>query len=61
MKLKKNRNFPNNDADLSDENVEQEIHSGDSEINASDDEITGSNSDENFYTGKDKITKWKKE
>ncbi|KAF8795197.1 hypothetical protein HNY73_003073 [Argiope bruennichi] len=53
--------FPEYDADLSDENLEQENYSRDSEITASDDEITENNSDENCYTGKDKITKWKKE
>ncbi|KAF8789933.1 hypothetical protein HNY73_005029 [Argiope bruennichi] len=53
--------FPEYDADLSDENLEQENPSSDSEITVSDDEITENNSDENCYTGKDKITKWKKE
>ncbi|KAF8777363.1 hypothetical protein HNY73_014232 [Argiope bruennichi] len=53
--------FPEYDADLSDENLEQENHSSDSEITASDDEITENNSDGNCYTGKDKITKGKKE
>ncbi|KAF8788633.1 hypothetical protein HNY73_006654 [Argiope bruennichi] len=51
--------FPEYDADLSDENLEQKNHSSDSEITASDGEMTENNSDENCYTGKDKITKWK--
>ncbi|KAF8795683.1 hypothetical protein HNY73_000152 [Argiope bruennichi] len=53
--------FPEYDADLSDENLEQENHSSDSDITASDEEMTENNNDENCYTGKDKITKWKKE
>ncbi|KAF8771706.1 hypothetical protein HNY73_019086 [Argiope bruennichi] len=53
--------FPEYDADLSDENLEQKNHRSDSEITASDDEMTENNSDENCYMGKDKITKWKKE
>lgn len=32
----------------------------DSKINWSDDEITENKSDKKFYTGKDKLTKWKK-
>ncbi|KAF8789815.1 hypothetical protein HNY73_007725 [Argiope bruennichi] len=49
--------FPEYDADLSDENLEQENHSSGSERTASDDEITEKISDENCYTGKDKFTK----
>ncbi|KAF8766567.1 hypothetical protein HNY73_019616 [Argiope bruennichi] len=53
--------FPEYDADLSDENLEQENHSSDSEITASDDEMTEIIVMKIVIRGKDKITNGKKE
>ena len=49
--------FSECDVNLSDQNLEQDNSNGDSEVYAADDKINENNRDENFYTGKNKITK----
>ncbi|VVC33173.1 EF-Hand 1, calcium-binding site [Cinara cedri] len=48
------------DSDLSDENIVYDNFDSDSEQNISDEEVEAMYTDELYYTGKDKVSKWRK-